>query len=252
MEYYSKVKTHIVSTYLNDDNLHTIKKEAIKKLLKQTECALIETNKQKNLKLKDEIKNGYVNQLITQAEQINKCDNLDVLENLNYFASFEDEDNNIFYETFIDIYFKLKAFKDSGIDESNYTKEIKSLEKKRNELQRFSSKIIELDKMPKHPSDIIVDIINENTSGEFAGMFSKNDILPIINSIVSSLKLRYKGVYKTKPHPTSLSKIQAEKCDGLIEYVHKMLNGQLSEDEQEAGAIQYSEVIQITTKSSSK
>lgn len=249
MEDYNKVKNHILKIYLNDDTLHIIKKEAIKKLLKQTECALIETKKEEDLKLKEWMKNGWLNKLITQAKQISEFENLDVLENLNYFADFEDEGNNLFYENFIELYFELKAFKDSGIDESNYTKEIQSLEKKREELQKFSSKPIELDKIPNQPADIILRFMdsnfNEDVEYEDYGEGSewichKDNALKIINSIISSLQLRFKGEYKKRPHKTAQAKKNILIENEFRTFVFKHIRGELSKKEIEDGNIKFS------------
>lgn len=236
MKDFNDIKDYIIRTFLKDAELHECKKKAIKKLLKQYEIAMIEALEDEDFKQwhKDFILTG----LIRNTEKIIKFDDLEVLANLTYFADFEHEANYIFYGEFIDLYFKLKAFKDSGIDESNYAKEIKSLIKKRDELQKFSKNIIDLDKIPDHPADTILEFININYGEDGEGgewICYKENALTIINSIVSLVGIRFKGEYKTKPHKTSIAKRKAIELKEFEKWVVKMVKKELTEEELNEG-----------------
>lgn len=87
----------------------------------------------------------------------------------------------LFYDSFFTFYNDYKFFLDSKIDVSNYLKKIKSLYKAKEELQRFSTEPINLDNLPKQPSDSIREYC------ETLKRLSRNEKLTFINAIIKAL-----------------------------------------------------------------
>lgn len=193
MEDFYKLKNVIVKKYLKNDNVHEVKKRAIEKLLKQSENFINDFKVSTSHIAIEEMMISYLDDNEETINRIIQFEDIDLLDIVNYYASFEDEINLLFYISFLDFYDDYKFFINSNIDESNYLKKIKSLEKMRNELQKFSKQTIKLDNLPQHPAYIIRDFcINlPNLSNE--------QCLTFINIIISKLSDKQ---YLKLPKPT--------------------------------------------------
>lgn len=192
---FHEIREYVVKKYLKDLNLSDIKKASIEKLLNQVIKAIKNDRQFFPHYQKEAMELCHFAQLDSGIKSILGVDNLQVLQSLNEWADFEDEDNTLFFGTFISVYHELMDFKNSGFDESNYDKEINSLIKKLQHLQKYSSTPIKLDKVPFLPSDIISLSVMDNKG------FFKNT-LQIVNSLLSITKARYKGEYKILPKRT--------------------------------------------------
>lgn len=228
MEEFNKVKDEIVNTYLKDPNLHETKKEAISIQLKLSKNAYIDTLKsieeppivswidiEKRKELLIDTLLGILSTLSNTITQICKFENLDLLQDINNSAVFCEENFDLFFETTFELINELQNFINSGFDEKHYYDEIKSLENKLKDIQKFSSTKITLDLIPKHPTDIIRAYIfdmNDLMKKDF-------NILSLINIINSHLKFRFEDNYKIIPMPTK--KEQQDTLESMKKLAYK-------------------------------
>lgn len=222
MEEFNKIKDEIVNKYLKDPNLHKTKKEAISIQLKLSKISYknlccdghwwdqyIDTAYEEVTKqIMRDTKSEVIEILINTITDICKFENLDLLESLNDCALHCKSDchsyfNSSFFETTFEMINELQNFINSGFDEKHYYDEIKSLQDKLKDVQKFSSTKIMLDLLPKPPTDIIRNYIFFEAGGFFKQGYN---VLPLINIINSHLKFRSEGDYKITPMATKKEK----------------------------------------------
>lgn len=191
MKDFNDIKDHIIKTYLKNNELHEIKKEAIRNICKFYSEA-------KNIEL-----NNLINSFEKDLTRIIAFEDIKILGDFNYFLSISNNHGTLSYCRFFILWNDLQLFADSKIDEKHYHEEIDALRQKITAIQKFSSDIIKLDKLPNHPADIIRDYFtfeNELNTDE------RKILLDIVNSICISLNIRFKGAYKTIPHASKIGK----------------------------------------------
>lgn len=226
MEEFNKVKNEIVNKYLKDTNLHETKKEAFRIWLKQLEYnhSYFKSNHPHIIEehVKEYQEDDFLDDFKETFKRIVEFQDIDLLATVNYYANFVWGGNILFHTLFFDFYDDYKFFIDSNIDEKNYLKEITSLEKKRVELQKFSTQEIILDKAPKHPAFLIRDFFS------LLSPLSNEQALTFVNIIISKLSNKH---YLKLPKATKMYE-EALKFDKVIlPYVRQYLKGEISDDE---------------------
>ena len=191
-----------------EKSLNEIKKKAIDNVLTFDKWVNIETPK-RNEQLTSII-NGMEPYMLECLEAIAIFDNKKVLEDLNYYfetytkiALGENKTSlnvKFFYFDSIMLYNRIKLFKKSGISKNNFNRDLKKINSTLKELQKYSSKKIELDLIPIHPTDAINDFYDNYVSLN-STHFS---LVDIINSIIEPLKEQY----KKKPPYTKNSSVK--------------------------------------------
>lgn len=154
-------------------------------------------------------------------DEINAFEDTDLLEEINLCATREEKDNIYFYWEFFKFYNDYKAFLESGIDESNYTKEENSFYKKRDELEQLSGVKIDAH-ISKHPTEII------HRFKESCNSLPAEYILYFVNCVVSSL-----GANKeySKIKKTHRQKIIDENKEELLPILEKIEEGTLTDED---------------------
>lgn len=202
---YEKEKEHCIQTFLTDDLFDKNKKQIINKYINFSEsyCNMLRGLHQEEYQFTSSANQYLMRDFKKNINSIIEFNDVQLLQDLIdcFDVYYKQEYIDFFHLTSFlkacfECYAQLKFFIDSNIDESNYDKTINSLQKKASQLQKFSSKPIELDKIPYHPSDIIL---------EFSSSLrvKKNDKLLFVNLILEAIKYnRFRGEYKTLPHPS--------------------------------------------------
>lgn len=198
---YEEIKNNIYNTLLKDTNINTIKKKAIKQIVDDFYqcCKLAIDTEYPNEQLITFMISIYYSKTKDAIYQVLKFEYLNIIDDLTYYANIDKLCSFCFFKSCFDLYDSLKLFQDSGINESNFHKEITSLNAKKNLLQKFSDTPIILNKTPKHPVDSIRLFITANPKC--------HHLLAIINLIIAPLHINNQTPYKILPKP---SKIQVE------------------------------------------
>lgn len=223
---FSKVKDEIVNKYLKDTNLHETKKEAFRIWLQQMENNHNYFKSNYPHQIKEHIKEYQQDDFLDEYEEtfkkIVEFPDIDLLDTANYYTNFVWDGNILFYTLFFDFLDDYKFFINSGFDEKNYLKEITSLEKKRCELQKFSTQEITLDKAPRHPAFLIRDFCSA------LHPLSNEQKLSFVNIIISKLCNKQ---YSKLPKPTNFYKESIKFQKIITPYALQNLEGKLSNDE---------------------
>lgn len=223
---FSKVKDEIVNKYLKDTNLHETKKEAFRIWLKKLEHSQNYFKSNHPHHIKNHVQECQDLALLDDFEEtfkrIVEFQDIDLLDTVNYYADFVWSGNILFYTFFFDFYDDYKLFIDSNIDEKNYLKEITSFEKKRVELQKFSTQEIILDKAPQHPAFLIRDFFS------MLSPLANEQMLEFVNIIISKLSDKH---YLKLPKETNLYQEASKLTKAIIPYMKKELEGKISMDE---------------------
>lgn len=126
---------------------------------------------------------------------INELCYFDDLGFLNHINGFLDTNRaSLQLASCLNLYSDLKDFANSGIDEKHYYDEIKSIIKKADSIQKFSISPINLDNLPKHPTDIIRDFYSHE--------IFDNCELEIVQKALDKTGAIFKNLYKKKPNAT--------------------------------------------------
>lgn len=222
MKEFNKVKAEIVHKYLKENSLHETKKEAIRIFLKKYENFINDFGASMSHTAIEEMMAAYLDDTEETISRIIQFKDNDLLDTVNYYASFEDKINFLFYLSFFDFYDNYTFFVNSKIDESNYLKKIKSLKKMKCELQKFSKQEIQLDNLPQHPAYSIKDFCINLTN------LSNEQKLSFINIII--LKLSDKQ-YSKLPKPTKIFENTLHLVKKLQPYMEQNIQGKLSNDD---------------------
>ena len=133
------------------------------------------------------------------------------LEIINKYAIMQDKDDSLFYSYVVSFVDELKTFKKSGINESNFNRDIKSINKKLNDIQKFSGRKIKLDLLPKHPTFIIRDFIFKCKEN----IYYNGNILDLVNDILKYMQCTKKTHYLKTPTPESSEIVNKNKLSNL-------------------------------------
>lgn len=212
---YEKEKELINQTYLKDTTFDNNKKQIIKKHIYFADryFNILKNANDEKYRSESRITKYLFRDFKQNINNIIDFNDIQLLNDLLFcFDTYHKEKHKDFYylthffRDFFKCYRDLKIFIDSGFDESNYQKEINSLNKKVTQLQKFSSHKIELDRLPQHPSDTLFLFCNSIK-------IEKKYLLELMNVIITSLNFRFKGEYKTKPHPSKIMREKRKKVD---------------------------------------
>ncbi len=181
------------------------------------------------------IKNSALNYLVNFKEELDNY-NLNFLDDLNYLVKTYKFCPLYFYNSMKDTYDRLKYFKDSGLDETQYYREIESINKSLLIVKNFSSNQVILDKLPEHPTDIInslkkdaiLTFLNYDDNHwkridieNYKGEKHKDELLAIIDTVS---KYTTNKKYQRSPKPSKQSNQKEKKFNIFMKEFQKYMN----------------------------
>lgn len=211
-------KDHITTFYITDD-IPSIKKEIIFKMLKSFECILEDGdifNRELDERELETLTMEFTGSFLKLIERLINFQDFIFLEHINNFLTENMASPQL--SSCLTLYEDLKNFANSGIDEKHYYAEVESISKKADIIQKYSSSLINLDKIPKHPTDIIRNF--------FIYEFFDGYELEIVQKAINNTGAVFKDSYTKKPSPTKTEKKIISKYGSLKNYK----NAQIIED----------------------
>jgi hypothetical protein len=172
--------------FIDNGDISGIKEAALRKLLQQVDNYII------NMRESDEFDLWL--HLHTPFKQILGFNDDELLETLTYYASYEADDDTLYFNNCITIYGELKRFNDSGMTARNYRNKLYKYEKARDTAQKYSSEKIYLDLFPAHPQTLLYEFLSVRPKKSEAN--SRLIIEEILKKI--GMKYEYKKIRLTK------------------------------------------------------
>lgn len=205
VNYIVELVNHIEVVLLKEKNSQDLKKEILLKITISTKYDLEKHHLPFLSKIREDESYGengkvrikgmigeYLGEILEASKKLIYFDDLDYLNHINGFL--DTNRASLQLALCLNLYSDLKDFANSGIDEKHYYDEMKSIIKKADLIQKFSSSPITLDKLPKHPTDIIRDFYSHE--------IFDNCELEIVQKALDNTGAIFKNLYKKKPNAT--------------------------------------------------